>query len=48
MSKTYIPKEVRRDLWFNAHGRCAMCNKPLYSVGADDGTEERALYAEIS
>lgn len=30
MSKTSIPVNVRRDLWFDAHGRCELCNKPLY------------------
>lgn len=33
MSKTSIPSNVINELWFNAHGRCEMCNKPLYRDG---------------
>lgn len=33
MSKTRIPNNVKNELWFRSHGRCAMCNKPLYRDG---------------
>lgn len=33
MSMTTIASKVRQELWSNAHGRCAICNKPLYRDG---------------
>lgn len=33
MSYTYIPTKVKSELWFKAHGRCEICNKPLYRDG---------------
>lgn len=47
MSSTYIPVPVRRDLWFNAHGRCAMCNKPLYRDGLTMMDVNLSEYAHI-
>lgn len=47
MSRTFIPVGVRRDLWFNAHGRCAMCNKPLYRDGLTMMDVNLSEYAHI-
>lgn len=47
MSRTNIPVTVRRDLWFNAHGRCAMCNKPLYRDGLTMMNVNLSEYAHI-
>ena len=30
MSKTSIPQKVKINIWVKAHGRCSMCNTPLY------------------
>ncbi len=47
MSSTPIPTEVKRDLWFNAHGRCEMCNKPLYRDGLTMMDVNLSDYAHI-
>lgn len=47
MSKTSIPTNVKRDLWFAAHGRCAMCNKPLYRDGLTMQQVNLSEYAHI-
>lgn len=49
MSKTPIPIEVRRDLWFDAHGRCEFegCNKPLYEHGVTMQKINLSQYAHI-
>lgn len=47
MSKTNIPVEVKRELWFEAHGRCEMCNKPLYKDGLTMMDVNLSEYAHI-
>ena len=47
MSKTYIPRSVKSSLWFNAHGRCEMCNKPLYRDGLTMQQVNLSEYAHI-
>jgi len=47
MSKTDIPSKVKSDLWFNAHGRCEMCNKPLYRDGVTMQKVNLSEYAHI-
>lgn len=47
MSKTSIPADVRRELWFEAHGRCEMCNKPLYRDGLTMMDVNLGEYAHI-
>lgn len=47
MSKTSIPIDVRRDLWFEAHGRCEMCNRPLYRDGLTMKKVNLSEYAHI-
>ena len=47
MSRTKIKREVRRDLWFNAHGRCEICNKPLYRDGLTMLDVNLSEYAHI-
>lgn len=47
MSSTYIPVSVKRDLWFSAHGRCEMCNKPLYRDGLTMQDVNLSEYAHI-
>ena len=47
MSKTPIPSKVKSDLWFAAHGRCEMCNKPLYRDGLTMQKMNLSEYAHI-
>lgn len=47
MSKTYIPSKVKSELWFASHGRCAMCNKPLYRDGLTMQQVNLSEYAHI-
>lgn len=47
MSKSSIPTKVRQELWFNAHGRCAICNKPLYRDGVTMQKVNLSEYAHI-
>ena len=47
MSKTSIPPKVKQELWFNAHGRCAICNKPLYRDGVTMQKVNLSEYAHI-
>ena len=47
MSATYIPVKVRRNLWFSAHGRCELCNKPLYRDGLTMQDVNLSEYAHI-
>lgn len=47
MSKTPIPQKVKSDLWFNAHGRCEICNKPLYRDGVTMQKVNLSEYAHI-
>lgn len=47
MSFSNIPVDVKRDLWFDAHGRCEMCNEPLYRDGLTMMEVNLADYAHI-
>lgn len=47
MSFTNIPVEVKRELWFDAHGRCEMCNEPLYRDGLTMMDVNLGEYAHI-
>lgn len=47
MSKTNIPLKVKSDLWFAAHGRCEICNKPLYRDGLTMQEVNLSEYAHI-
>lgn len=49
MSKTNIPENVKRDLWFAAHGRCefAGCNKVLFKHGLTMDKCNISNYAHI-
>lgn len=49
MSKTPIPPDVKRNLWFNAHGRCEFrgCNKRLYVSGVTMEKCNISNYAHI-
>ena len=47
MSKTYIPIKVKSELWFSSHGRCAICNKPLYRDGLTMQKVNLSEYAHI-
>ena len=49
MSKTTIPTDVKRDLWFAAHGRCefAGCNKILFQHGITMDKCNISNYAHI-
>lgn len=47
MSKTDIPIDVKRELWFDAHGRCEMCNEPLYRDGLTMMDVNLGEYAHI-
>ena len=47
MSKTKLRVGVIRDLWFNAHGRCEICNKPLYRDGLTMLNVNLSEYAHI-
>ena len=49
MSNTEIPKSVKRDLWFAAHGRCefAGCNKVLFKHGITMDECNISNYAHI-
>lgn len=47
MSKSSIPPGVKQELWFNAHGRCAICNKPLYRDGLTMQKVNLSEYAHI-
>lgn len=47
MSYTYIPTKVKSELWFKAHGRCEICNKPLYRDGLTMQQVNLSEYAHI-
>lgn len=49
MSKTTIPTDVKRDLWFVAHGRCEFtgCNKLLFQHGITMDECNISNYAHI-
>ena len=49
MSSTYIPISIRRQLWFNAHGRCELagCNKRLDINGITMDKCDISNYAHI-
>lgn len=47
MSKNQLNPVAKRELWFNAHGRCEMCNKPLYRDGVTMLKVNLSDYAHI-
>ena len=47
MSKTFLSRAVKSELWFKAHGRCEMCNKPLYRDGLTMMGVNLSEYAHI-